>query len=205
MRRAMELVKGDLLGIEFQHVAGLVELAGGPAGHGRMQAPGIDAMRSFEWLRIARPGTGGAVGRDYRLRLIVPGETWLPGCKCLIRTETIEKSETMGLGNSVYNNEMGCLDLARVTGPLELRNWQPGDQYRPTGHSSQLKIKTLFQNSRVPLWERRHWPVVVQGSEIVWTRRFGAAAHLMPGPETRWVLAIREREENLDASAKRLS
>ena len=29
------------------------------------------------------------------------------------------------------------------------------------------KIKTLFQQSRIPVWERRHWPVLMDGASIV--------------------------------------
>ena len=40
---------------------------------------------------------------------------------------------------------MGCFDWRGLSGPLELRNWRPGDQYQPTGTAGEEKIKTLFQ------------------------------------------------------------
>jgi tRNA(Ile)-lysidine synthase len=92
----------------------------------------------------------------------------------------------------IYNRDAGCLDWQRLSGSLELRNWRPGDQYRPVGYSGQEKIKTLFQQARIPLWERRHWPVVTDGSSIVWVRRFGAAAEVAAEQDTRVVLRIRE-------------
>ena len=52
------------------------------------------------------------------------------------------------------------LDGTKVAGPLELRNWRPGDQYRRVGSAGEEKIKTFFQEARIPLWERRHWPVL---------------------------------------------
>ena len=59
------------------------------------------------------------------------------------------------------------LDWERCAGSLSsqglrLRNWRPGDQYQPQGRAAAEKIKTLFQEYRVPLWERRTWPVVDQ-------------------------------------------
>ena len=87
---------------------------------------------------------------------------------------------------------MGCLDWQRLSGSLELRNWRPGDQYQPAGYSGQEKIKTLFQQARIPLWERRHWPVLTDGSSIVWARRFGPAAGLVAEQDAKVILKIRE-------------
>ena len=71
----------------------------------------------------------------------------------------------------------------------ELRNWRPGDRYQPVGRSEE-KIKTLFQEARIPLWERRHWPVLMGGSSILWARRFGPDQRYAARPETRVILAI---------------
>lgn len=48
----------------------------------------------------------------------------------------------------------------------------------------------------MPLWERRRWPVIVQGSSILWTRRFGVASEFAAGPESRNILMIREVTES---------
>ena len=86
------------------------------------------------------------------------------------------------------------MDWKRLPGGLEVRNWRPGDEYRTAGHSGARKIKVMFQEARVPLWERRHWPVVVCGDAIVWARRFGAAVEFAAGPDTGRVLAILETQ-----------
>jgi tRNA(Ile)-lysidine synthase len=87
---------------------------------------------------------------------------------------------------------MDCLDWDRISGVLELRNWRPGDQYQPVGHSDGERIKLLFQQARIPLWERRSWPVITSGNEIIWARRFGPAADLVATPQSRVLLKIRE-------------
>jgi len=91
------------------------------------------------------------------------------------------------------------LDWERCAGSLSLRNWRPGDQYHPRGRSGSEKIKTLFQEFRIPLWERRTWPVIARGDSILWTRRFGAAREFAAGPESREILAIREVMESNSA------
>jgi tRNA(Ile)-lysidine synthase len=60
------------------------------------------------------------------------------------------------------------------------------------GHSEAEKVKVLFHQARVPLWERRHWPVVTMGEAILWVRRFGPAAGFAANRGGGQVLGIRE-------------
>ena len=192
VRRAMELAKGDLRRIDFGHIRSVMDLARSTEGHGRLQAPGLDIFRSFEWLRFGQPGAGGLETRNYRLPLAVPGTVRVPGGNLTISLELIDKSGPSVSPDWVYNKWVGGLDWKRLSGPLELRNWRPGDRYQPAGYSGQEKIKTLFQQARIPLWERRHWPVVTDGSSIVWARRFGPAAGVVAERDAKVILRIRE-------------
>jgi len=192
VRRAVEMAKGDLRGVGFQHLEGVLELAASAEGHGRIQIPGLDIFRSFGWLRIAPPGVDNLDNRNYRLPLPVPGTVRLPGQKSLVHTELFENTNLTETSPGVYNGCVGFLDWNRISGSLEVRNWRPGDQYQPVGHSSAEKIKFLFHQARIPLWERRHWPVVTMGETILWARRFGPAACFAANPGSSAVLGIRE-------------
>jgi len=192
-RRAMGRVKGDLRGIDFQHIAAVLAMAADRKGHGRVAAPGLEIVRSFDWLRFSRKGEGGSPpARPYALPARVPGVMEVPGAGIAVSLELLDKLETSEVAEYVYNSGMGCVDWPRVSGPLELRSWRPGDRYQPIGHSGEEKIKKLFQKARVPLWERGGWPVLSDGSGIVWVRRFGPAARLDPGVAAGTVLRIRE-------------
>lgn len=192
IRYAMEHVKGDLRGIGFNHIELVLEMAAAEQGHGRFQAPGLDIFRSFEWLRFARPGAETLETRNYQFPMTVPGTMRIPGTDIGISLELIENRESSPQSDSVYNGEMGLVDWQRLSGPLELRNWRPGDQYQPIGRAGEEKVKTLFQEARIPLWERRHWPILTDGASIVWTRRFGPAAQFAATPGTGVVLKIQE-------------
>lgn len=192
VRHTIERVKGDLRGINFEHVNGILDMATASEGHSRLQAPSLDVIRSFTWLRFARPTVNGLATRNYRFSAVIPGVFRIPGTELEICLEIIEKSNSSGDVISVYNETMGAVDWRRLSGSLELRNWRPGDQYQPQGASSADKIKTMFQQFRVPLWERRHWPVLTDGPAIVWAHRFGTAANYAADSSTPRVLAIRE-------------
>jgi tRNA(Ile)-lysidine synthase len=192
IRCAVEVAKGDVRGIGFEHLASIFELATSAEGHGRIQLPGLDIFRSFDWLRLAPPSSGTLEDRNYRAALPVPGAVRLPGEGRMIYTELSENKKPTESLEPVYNEVLGCLDWKRISAALEVRNWRPGDQYQPAGRAGAIKIKVLFQEARIPLWERRHWPVVTAGNTILWTRRFGPAADLVAGPDTSPILSIRE-------------
>jgi tRNA(Ile)-lysidine synthase len=192
VRRAIERAKGDTRGVDFHHVAAVLTMAAASQGSGRLQVPGLDILRSFEWVRFSPRGTNVAVKRDYRVPASVPGIVRMPGTEIDICLELIEKSETSEAPDCVYNSEMGCLDWQSLSGPLEVRNWQPGDQYQPVGSTRKEKIKTLFQHARIPLWERGQWPVLIDGASIVWARRFGAASGFAAHAGTKVILRVRE-------------
>jgi tRNA(Ile)-lysidine synthase len=191
VRRAMERVKSNLRGVDFGHIAAVLELASAGAGSGRVQAPGLDICRSFEWLRFSLRDAKSKVN-GYQLPASIPGILPVPGTSLAFSLELIEKAETLAGSNNVYNGEVGCLDWQRLSGSLELRNWRPGDQYQPAGSTGKEKIKTLFQQARIPLWERRHWPVLTDGTSIVWVRLFGPAAEFAAGPGSSLILKVRE-------------
>ena len=201
VRRAMELGKGDPSGIEFAHVNAVLGLAATNEGHGRLQTPGLDIIRSFEWLRFAKPAPGGVGRGDYEFPVPIPGFLRIPGQEFAISLEVIENSEVSCEYDCVYNEEMVSVDTDRLCGSLVLRNWRPGDQYQPCGGSGEQKIKTLFQDYRIPLWERRHWPVLRDQRSIVWVRRFGPSIHVAADSRTRRFLKIREIGIGRDGSS----
>jgi tRNA(Ile)-lysidine synthase len=189
VRRAIEEVKGDLRSIDFDHVERVLRLARGPRGEGCVRLPAVEVRRSFDRMRFAPPA-GPEECPSYRLWLPVPGEVSAP-CGA-IATEVIEKEGLQKLMESRYNGSVSCLDWNQISGPLELRNWQPGDRYHPAEYTGEEKIKILFQRARVPMWERRGWPVIVRGGEILWARTFGPAARYS-APASGPLLVVHDR------------
>jgi tRNA(Ile)-lysidine synthase len=200
IRRALQQVKGDLRTIGFPHIEHVLTMAADPLGHARVQLPGLDIFRSFEWLRIGPPKQGSRADRDYEFSVQVPGSVSIPATAERLRLDLIEIPGSSGASAPEWGyNELGSqLDEERVSNPLILRNWRPGDQYAPVGHS-EVKIKTLFQQQRIPIWDRQGWPVIKSGDQIVWARQFGVAACFAPTPKTRRIIRILEVKNITDA------
>ncbi len=189
MRALMERVKGDLREIEFGHVEAAVLLTAEADGNGRIQVPELDLMRSFTWMRVMRLEDLAAMPvRNFRLALPVPGEVEVPEWAGRVASSIAVWCN--------YNESGESLDWEKVQaameahGPLELRNWRPGDAINRRGSAGPEKIKELFQKFRIPLWQRRSWPIVVIGDLPVWVARFGAVSEFAAGPETRTELRL---------------
>jgi len=199
IRQTIECAKGDLRQIDFAHIERILAMARSQDGHDRVQLPGLDVLRSFEWIRFARAGS--AAGFDFSVAIQPPGSVELPDGSARIALQILEKGERAQACGTVVNE----LDWGRLTSPngapsgLEVRNWRPGDQYQRMGQSRKQKIKILFQENRIPLWDRWNWPIVTYNGCIVWARRFGAAAEFAADPATPVVLAVGESRNRLDS------
>jgi tRNA(Ile)-lysidine synthase len=194
IRSAMEQVKGDLLGIGFAHVEQVLEMAAATKGHGHLHLPGLDAVRSFGWIRFAARKSRSAE-RAFCVPVTIPGRFPIPHQDRVLALDLIEAG--------AYDGSVPGLDRDRVSDGLELRNWRPGDRYRPLGRARPEKVKFLFQEARIPLWDRRNWPVLSSAGHIVWARRFGPALEYAATSASRSIVRIREEPPEESGSESR--
>jgi tRNA(Ile)-lysidine synthase len=200
IREAVRKVKGDIKRLDSAHFDAILKLCESSEGHDRVQVPGIDALRSFDRLRLTVLGSEGVPRRFYRLDVACNQRVSLPfeaGEIGLYNTDS-----EIGI-NSNFNENSGLqfadLDadvLAGASG-LAIRNWEPGDEYQRAGHSHPEKVKTLFQEGRVYLWERRHWPVLEANGRILWVKCFGPAAEATPTAASRAIVRLSYYKEQV--------
>jgi tRNA(Ile)-lysidine synthase len=191
VRRAIAEVKGDLRGVEYEHVERILNLAAQAEGDGGLRLLGLEIRRSFDWIRVARV----AVRADLKAtRLDIPGVYRLADGPCLHLEIAPHVSASRRVSKKGATLKAAELNLRRLPPVLELRGWRPGDHYRPQGHSRDQKIKEMFQLGRVPSWRRPSWPIVSSGDTILWARIFGAAAEFAASPGPGPVLRVWEAE-----------
>jgi tRNA(Ile)-lysidine synthase len=84
------------------------------------------------------------------------------------------------------------LDRGRISLPLLVRNWQPGDSMKPLGHQKPHKLSRLLNELGVSRWEKEFWPVVASGGKVAWTRGLPVSAEFAADSSTRKGVVITE-------------
>lgn len=187
-RRVVKVI-GEEAGIplEFKHVEEILRFAGQEGGSGsEISLPlGWKVERHPHELIFLTPDLREpAPANDYEYELPVPG-----------RIDVCEIGSTIEVGGVLvgagYNPEH-LLDAGSLPQALKVRNWRAGDRFWPRHTKSPKKVKELLQEQHVPQAQRRLWPVVVSGEEIIWMRGFPPPARVAAKPG-REALVILER------------
>ncbi len=171
-RRAIKAV-GELAGfpLEFKHVEEILRFASEEDGTGKSLS--LPLGWSVTWepaaLMFLTPDLRSQerIPSDYEYVLPVPGRAIVPEAGVVIEAVRTEVAEEM----ADYNPDH-LLDPSLLPKELCVRNWRPGDRFRPAHTKSAKKIKELLQEHHVTGTDRKTWPVVVSGEEILWLRGF---------------------------------
>jgi tRNA(Ile)-lysidine synthetase-like protein len=73
-----------------------------------------------------------------------------------------------------------------------LRNWRPGDSYRPRGRQRVHKLKELLYERGVEARDRTAWPVLTSAGRLAWVRGLPCAEEFAASAATRLALVIDE-------------
>jgi tRNA(Ile)-lysidine synthase len=157
--------------LDFRHVEEILALASSRPGSAdsTVLPGGWTVSRRRGELRFELQ-TGALGELDYEYSLPVP--------RSVVVQETRSRFEAVLVpGNTAegYNPE-DLLDRSLLGADLRVRNWRPGDRFQPAHTKAEKKIKELLQDRRVSGPERKLWPVVVSGTDVVWVRDFPAPA-----------------------------
>ena len=123
---------------------------------------------------------------EYEYRLSVPGSVEVPET-----TSRFDAVLVSGSASEGYNPE-DLLDRALLAAELTIRNWHPGDRFWPAHTKATKKIKELLQERHVTGPERKVWPVIVSGQDVVWVRGFPVPTRFRPGRVDDTAVLLRE-------------
>jgi tRNA(Ile)-lysidine synthase len=200
LRRILEAVTGDCRGLTFAHIEQVLHLARESTSGRRVMLPrGVVVEKSFDRLifsadqhRGGSPGTENAAAPSYEYAVELPtrGATrvTIPAiqrCLCL-------KVVDWPPAQSDTKSSAEALDADLLHPPFLLRNWQPGDIYRPRGRRRARKVKFLFRESRIAARDRPAWPVLTSRGRLVWVPGLPVAEEFAAGRRTRVGLLITE-------------
>ena len=205
IRGMVEELRGHCRQWTGDHVERVVQLAASGSSGSRLELPGVVVERSFGSLRfsLAAAETEGFVARDSR-------------SKSASSCEFLHAVELGGAGDSTVvavpeirrrfhlkvvdwhllqrdtDRDKAALDRDLLDSPLVLRNWRPGDSFRPKGRRSSRKLKQFLRMKRIAVSDRSGWPVLTSANMLVWTRGLPVAAEFAPRAATRAGVIIAE-------------
>jgi tRNA(Ile)-lysidine synthase len=185
-RRLIKAI-GEVAGIplEFKHIEETLRFAAeeGKSGKELSLPLGWKVIRHPEELLFVTPDLRGpAPAQDYDYPLPIPGETAVAEAGLAIEVQFIPAAQAEG-----YNPDR-LLDADSLPGLLRVRNWRAGDRFWPAHSKSPKKIKELLQELHVEQPQRRSWPVVVGGDEVLWVRGFPVSAKYRAKPHAQAIL-----------------
>ena len=175
------------LRLEFRHVEEILDLISNGRCPGKAALPDgwMASIDKGELKFEPAPQISESI-HDYRYLLPVPGKVPVP------ETGTLFEAMLISAEKRAACNAENLLDSGAAAGELTVRNWRPGDRFWPAHTKAPKKVKELLQEKHVTGEERKLWPVIVSGDEIVWVRGFPTPARLQPRQAVKNVIAIRE-------------
>ena len=202
IRRLYQELRGDCRDLSARHVEQVIRLAIVSSSGRRVELPGgIVAERVFEEIIFSRQNPSRP---DVRLQETIPQPNAYQYVVSLPDrgTTTVSIPE---LGTSFRlkvidwpsverdtKREGKVLDAALLRTPLILRNWRPGDAYRPHGRRQTRKLKQMLLAGRVPGRQRAGWPVLESNGQVIWARGMPAAEDFCAREGTRRGVVIEE-------------
>lgn len=155
-------LEAEGVAVDFERIEVLRQVATG-ATSSAMLTGDWTAKRSGDLVELLRPVADPPI-TDYEYQVAVPGEICLSAVNARLRVVPVPAA-------FAAEATPGTLLAASLLGSeLSVRNWKPGDRYRPAYSGSEQKLKRLFNEHKIPADKRPSWPVALKGFEVVWVR-----------------------------------
>ena len=178
------------LRLEFAHVEEILAVVRGMERSANLPS-GWRVERSKTSVVFCPKQSADNATADYVRLLPIPGSIVIHEAGVRFEATLVRTSE-----EAEYNRG-NSLDPAKLSGNLQVRNWKAGDRFMPAHSKSPKKIKELLQKRHVTGKERKLWPVVVSGDEVIWLRGFNVPAKWQPPEDATEVLVIQEFSLNV--------
>ncbi|HID55672.1 TPA: tRNA lysidine(34) synthetase TilS [Candidatus Poribacteria bacterium] len=178
VRRAIEMAKGNLLGIDLSHISSVLQMISGEKPNAEVDLPGVRVEKRYSQLVATVHPREDKPRYEYRLDL--PGEVVIPEAGVRLIAEVRDERPELPV-----SEEIAVLDLERLSSPLIVRNRRPGDRFRPLGMKGSKKLKDFLIERKVPIEERDKVPILISDGEIAWVVGYRVDERFKMRDETR--------------------
>lgn len=204
IRRVYHELRGTRQGLAARHVEQVIKLASCPGSGRRAELPGgVIVENNFGELNFALSQERGTAANRVSRSAASNAYTYaveLPehGCATISVPELQRRFRLKVIDWTFAEREtrQGCsaLDADRLRMPLILRNWRPGDAYRPLGRRQTHKLKSLFAAGRIPVRDRARWPILESDGQVIWALGMPPAREFCAGEGTAIGVVIEDEQ-----------
>ncbi|MBM4405381.1 MAG: tRNA lysidine(34) synthetase TilS [Chloroflexi bacterium] len=168
LQRALAHLRGNLEGIEWEHLAAMREIAAGPAGRSTSLPGGLRFEAGYRELTLRREAPPQAPP---------PSETPLavPGAAAFGEWSFTAKLTAMPKSPRPSPNVL-WLDAAWAERRLTLRVRRPGDRFTPSGMRAPKKLQDFMVDAKLPRSLRDRLPLLCADGAILWLVGLRASA-----------------------------
>ena len=183
--------------VGFEQIERLRELAGEVPQGAMCRLPGQVAERVDEVVVLRREAPTPEIllrgTNSFQFSLSIPGEVVTRlGWTVSAERWTLDLECTGAVRAGGVPRSWAVLDSAAVQPPLEVRNWRPGDRFRPLGMAGTRKLQDFFVDRKVPRARRAQIPIVVDPADrVVWVAGHAIAEDFRVTPATSDVVILK--------------
>jgi tRNA(Ile)-lysidine synthase len=180
--------------IGFDHVAALLQLAGGSEGDA-IDLPGQRAVRRGALIVLGPPPPrrrDGGEENSFRVSLSIPGEVTLDKQGWMVSAERLDSLAAGGPGPARAAQVVVAADPVAL--PLAIRSRRRGDRFCPLGLGHRKKLQDFLVDRKIPRETRDSLPLVVDGRDrIVWVVGESVAEDFRVTEPSRGVILLKAR------------
>ncbi|MCP9455398.1 MAG: tRNA lysidine(34) synthetase TilS [Nitrospira sp.] len=133
--------------------------------------------------------------------LSVPGAVVWPATGHRIEAHRVRKADLGALGG---NRNIIAIDANRISEPLTVRSWKPGDRFCPLGMEGRSKkLQDFFTDLKIPVSEKSRVPIVEAPEGIVWIVGYRQDDRWAVKEATEWCVVLSVRSESAAETSER--
>ena len=174
VKQALEQASHGFVG--FDHVERFLTMLAENEVDREIDFPGCRVKFGKKGVRICPPSVSRALPIDekgFNYSLCIPGEVEIPEIGMVVSVECVQENPQPE-GMSAQSDAV-YVSAANLSDPLIVRNWLPGDVFRPLGLGGRKKIQDLFVDRKTDRLVRQKVPIV---ADLRGTESYGWSANI---------------------------
>ena len=131
--------------------------------------------------------------KGFNYSLCIPGEVEIPEIDVVVSVERVQ--ENPQTDRMSVQSDAVYVSAANLSDPLIVRNWLPGDVFRPLGLGGRKKIQDLFVDRKTDRLVRQKVPIVAdERYGIIWVVGHSISDDFRITSNTEGMLLLRVRK-----------